>query len=107
MSHKAYMWIEAILTDPQQFAEYGKRMVELVPQYGGRYVVFRGECEALEGEFGDTRVVVSEWASMQAARAFWHSDAYAEVRKLRGGTGTFRVLLLESLNSSPAVGGAP
>jgi uncharacterized protein (DUF1330 family) len=106
MSHKAFMWIEATLTDPLGFAEYGKRMVELVPRHGGRYVVFRGEREALEGEFGDTRVVVSEWPSMQAARSFWHSDAYAEVRKLREGTGIFRVLLLESLDASPTSGGA-
>jgi uncharacterized protein (DUF1330 family) len=97
---KAYLWIEATLTDPERFAAYGQKMMTLLPSFGGRYVVFRGAREVLEGEpLGDKRIVVSEWPSLAAARRFWHSPEYAEVRKLREGTGLFRVLLLESLDA--------
>ena len=39
--------------------------------------------------------VVSEWPSMDAARAFWNSDAYIELKKLREGAADVSVYLCE------------
>jgi len=91
----AYMIIQATITDPAGFAEYAKRTPALVTEYGGRYRSMRGEREQLEGPEDSRVIVVSEWPSMDAARAFWHSDAYAELKKLREGTAEVSVNIVE------------
>ena len=91
----AFMIIQANITDPQPFKEYALRTPQLITEYGGRYRVMRGELEQLEGPDDNRKVVVSEWPSMDAARAFWNSDAYAELRKLREGAADVSVYLCE------------
>ena len=63
-----------------------------------------GEHEALEGEWGDTRIVVHRWPNADAARRFWNSEEYAELRKVREGTGDFRIMLLEGLEKEDLEG---
>lgn len=91
----AYMIIQADITDPKRFMEYAIRTPALVTEYGGRYRSVRGELELLEGPADDRKIVVSEWPSMDAARAFWNSDAYAELKKLRAGAADVSVYLCE------------
>lgn len=93
----ALMLVEADITDMERFREYTIAIVPIVQRFGGRYVVMRGAREDLEGDWGTTRIVISEWPSMQAAKDFWNSPEYQAAIKLREGTGTFRVTLLETL----------
>jgi HAE1 family hydrophobic/amphiphilic exporter-1 len=83
-------------TDMDRFRQYTVAIIPIVQRFGGRYVVMRGAREDLEGDWGATRIVISEWPSMDAARAFWNSPEYRQAVKLREGTGTFRVTLLET-----------
>jgi uncharacterized protein (DUF1330 family) len=92
----ALMLIEADITDMDRFREYTLAIVPIVQRFGGRYVVMRGARADLEGDWGQTRIVISEWPSMAVAQAFWDSPEYREAAKLREGTGTFRVTLLET-----------
>lgn len=91
----AYLVVEAVITDREKFAAYAQRVPELVARFGGEYIVLGGTQEALEGDWGDVRLVVHRWPDMASARRFWNSPDYAEVRKLREGAGEFRVMLLE------------
>ena len=91
----AFMIIQADITDPERFMEYGKHAAALVAKSGGRYRVMRAACEQLEGEADTRKIVVSEWPSMDAARAFWNSPEYAELKKLREGAGDCQVYLTE------------
>lgn len=91
----AYLVVEAVITDREKFAAYARRVPELVAGFGGEYLVLGGASEALEGDWGETRLVVHRWPDMAGARRFWNSSEYAEVRKLREGAGEFRVMLLE------------
>ena len=91
----AFMFIQAEITDPGQFMEYAKRTPAVVEKFGGRYRVMRGECELLEGGDESKKVVVSEWPSMQAARDFWNSDEYAELKEIRKDAAIVDVYLLE------------
>lgn len=91
----AYLVVEAMVTDREKFMAYAQRVPELVDRFGGEYIVLGGEQEALEGDWGDVRLVVHRWPDMASARHFWNSPEYAEVRKLREGAGAFRVMLLE------------
>ena len=91
----AFMVIQADIKDPGQFMEYAKRTPALVAEFGGRYRCMRGEVELLEGPPDARKTVISEWPSMDAARAFWQSDAYAELKKLREGAADVSVYLCE------------
>ncbi len=101
---RAYMLIEARITDMARFGRYAQAIIPIVQRHGGRYIVMRGSRETLEGDFGDTRVVISEWPTMDAARAFWNDPEYREAVKLREGTGEFRILLMEGVDAAPAGG---
>ena len=93
----AYMVVQATVTKPEQFAEYAQRMPALVEKHGGRYRVLGGEVESLEGDWGYQVLVISEWTSMDEARTFWHSDEYAELKKVREGALDVTVLLADGL----------
>lgn len=93
----AYMVIEAEIHDAARFGAYARAVAPLVAEFGGEYLVLGGRHLPLEGEFDGKRYVISRWPSVAAAEEFWNSPAYAEIRKLREGTGRFRVIVLEAL----------
>lgn len=94
----AYMIVIARIADRDAFINgYGAAAGKLVAQFGGKYVLRGPGAELLEGEFGDgASVVISEWPDKDAARAFWHSPEYAEVKKLRAGIADVQVLVIEA-----------
>lgn len=91
----AYIVVEARLSDPKKFLPYTKVVPALVTKYGGEYIAIGGASEVLEGDWGDTKIVLHKWPDMQSARNFWNSDEYSEAKKIRAGTGTFRVMLVD------------
>lgn len=91
----ALMIIQARITDPERFMEYAKRAPGLIEQFGGRYRSIRGECDQLEGPADDRKIVVSEWPSMDAARAFWTSPEYESLKAMRAGAADVSVYLVE------------
>lgn len=91
----AFMFIQANITDPEQFMEYAKRAPALIAEHGGRYRCMRGAVEQLEGKPDNRKIVVSEWPSMEAARRFWDSPEYQELKNLREGAAEIDVHLCE------------
>ncbi|HVC21157.1 MAG TPA: DUF1330 domain-containing protein [Vicinamibacterales bacterium] len=79
----AYLIVQVQVTDPQQYAKYTAVTPALLQQFGGRFIVRGGPVEALEGTHDGRRVVVIEFPSVEQARTFWRSPAYAEAKKLR------------------------
>ena len=63
----------------------------LVEKHGGRYLLRTADFELLEGEGGPAMVVVLEWPSKAAERAFYDDPAYAPHLAARkaGATTTF------------------
>ncbi len=98
----ALMIIQATVTDPGRFVEYAKRTPALVADYGGRYIAMRSEVQVLEGAPDQRKVVISAWPSFAAARAFWDSDAYAELKALRAGAADVQVTLVECAVPAPS-----
>ena len=93
----AYMVVQATVTNPDQFAGYAERIPAMVEKYGGRYRAQGGEVETLEGEWGYQALIIVEYPSMEQARTMWHSDEYAELKKLREGAVDLTVLLTDGL----------
>lgn len=96
----AYVVIEAQLkqSEMERFASYASQVPRLVQQFGGEYIVLGGKHETLEGEWGDTRLVMHKWPNAEMAKQFWDSDEYQELKKIRQGTGDFRIMLVEGLD---------
>lgn len=94
----AYMIVTADISDRDRFISgYGKAAAALVQQMGGRYLLMGPGAESLEGDFGDgASMVISEWPDKAAAKAFWDSPEYQEIKKLRDGIAECQVLLIEA-----------
>lgn len=80
-----YLLIEAQVTNPDKYSAYRNAVNSIIDQYGGRFLVRGGDAVAFEGIYNGLRRVVIEFESKQAARAFWDSPEYAEVKDLREG----------------------
>ena len=101
---RCYMIVLADLSDRERFlAGYAREVPPLVARFGGRYVLRGAGGSFLEGAWCESpSALVSEWPSREAALRFWHSPEYAELKRLRDGTGNFQVLLIDA----PPIGGA-
>ena len=93
----AYLVVQASLTDPVKFRDYTAQVPALIKRFGGRYIVLGGEQEAIESTLPPFRTVISEWPDRAAALAFWHSPEYTAAKKLREGTGSFTVSLVDGM----------
>lgn len=94
----AYMLIAAKISDRDAFKTgYGQAAAKLVGQFGGEYLVLAPGAELLEGSLdGYTSIAISKWPDKAAAKAFWNSSEYDEVKKLREGLADVEVLLVEA-----------
>lgn len=102
----AYMIVTAAISDRASFiAGYGAAAAELVGRFGGEYLLRGPGAELLEGSFGDgASMVISKWPDREAARRFWHSPEYAEVKRLREGLADVQVLLIDGPDLIPGSG---
>ena len=78
-----YMVGNITVTDPDLFAEYGKRVPETVAQFGGTYVVRGGTPEKIEGDYEPVRIVILQFDSVEKAREWYDSDVYAPLKEMR------------------------
>jgi uncharacterized protein (DUF1330 family) len=99
---RCYMFVLGAFTDRERFlATYQVAVAPLIERFGGRYLLVGRGVQVLEGDFpGGGGCVVSVWPDRVAALAFWNSPEYAEVKRLREGTGEFQVVLVDA----PAIG---
>lgn len=93
----AYMIVAAKINDRDKFRDgYGQEAGKLVAKHGGEYLILAPGAELLEGTLeGYTSVALSKWPNKKAAETFWHSDEYAEIKKLREGLADVEVILVE------------
>lgn len=91
------MLVLGAFTDlPRFLAGYQAAVEPLIRQFGGRYLLMGQHLQLLEGSFpAGGGAVVSVWPNRAAALSFWNSAEYAQVRKLRAGTGEFQVVLVD------------
>lgn len=91
----AYLIANIDVTDPALFEQYRAQVPAVIAQYGGRYAVRGGAVEAVEGSSPFKRLVVLEFASMDALKAFYHSAEYAPLIALRQKASGGEVLLVD------------
>lgn len=90
-----YVIADGRAPDPSKLDEYRRRNAELVPAHGGRFLVRGGEHEVLEGSWEPGRLVIMEFPDRAAARAWYDSPEYVELRAQRQANGETDMVLVE------------
>jgi uncharacterized protein (DUF1330 family) len=91
------MLVYGEIKDRAAFGAYAKALGAsgLYPKVGGWYEAITPPIEVFEGNPPPGRgVIIARFPCADAARKFWHSPEYTEIRKLREGVASFEVLLL-------------
>ncbi len=91
----AYLIADIDVHDPIQFASYREAVAPMIARFGGRYLMRGPALELREGEDFLNRLVVLEFPTMQALRAFYDSPDYAPLIAMRQACTTSRVSLAE------------
>jgi uncharacterized protein (DUF1330 family) len=95
------LWEEDLVPswgDPTELDPYADQVEATFAPYGGRFLrLAEHPLEVLEGELPALGVGITEFPSMDQARAWYHSAAYAPLREWRMARGRFSLLLLEGL----------
>jgi uncharacterized protein (DUF1330 family) len=89
-----YFVVSLKITDADRFTKYFQEVMPLIKQRGGRLIA-QGTPEAIEGIATGSQSAVFEWSSRQVFLDYWHSDEYAEIRKLREGAAEFQGVIVE------------
>jgi uncharacterized protein (DUF1330 family) len=69
--------------DQAPYEEYRKRVGPSIAEAGGRFLVRGDQLDVVEGEWQPSWLVIIEFPSMQALRAWYGSDSYRELKELR------------------------
>ncbi|MGQ9369926.1 DUF1330 domain-containing protein [Azospirillum sp. ST 5-10] len=93
----AYLIAEADVTDPVAYESYKALSTRALQAHGAVFRVRGGTVETLEGEWRPRRVIVAEFPSMEAARAFYDSPEYREARAARAGAARLNIVIVEGL----------
>ena len=92
------IFIRDRITNPEEMATYGALAGKARGDHKIKPLAFYGDKEALEGPEVDG-VVLIEFESMDAARAWYHSPAYQEAKAHRLKGADYRVVLADGLPS--------
>lgn len=92
---KGYLIANVDVTDPEGYVAYRTRTPDIIASHGGRFLVRGGEVTPLEGEMKAGRVVILEFPSVEAAKAFYFSPEYQEIIPYRTGASTGDFIIVE------------
>jgi len=79
----AYFIGDIEITSQDAYEKYRAGVSETVYAFGGKYLVRGAQAEVAEGKWNPHRIVVLGFESMERAKSWYHSDEYAELKKLR------------------------
>lgn len=81
----AYIIANITVTDWDRYREYVRHAPRVVRMFGGRFLSRGSDPFMLEGPAISKRVVLLEFPTLAVAKAFFASDEYAAIKRLRDG----------------------
>ena len=91
----AFVIVEVTVTSPEPYAAYRDLAGASVARHGGRFIVRGGEVTTLEGDWNPQRIVVVEFASVDAAKAWYFSDDYQDALRVRQANSVGKALIVD------------
>ncbi len=92
---RGYLIANTEVTDLEGFERYRAAVPAVIAAHGGRYLIRGGAITHKEGAMPLKRLVVLEFPSLAAARAFYESPDYAPLLALRLASTRSEVALVE------------
>ncbi|HOW42355.1 MAG TPA: DUF1330 domain-containing protein [Candidatus Omnitrophota bacterium] len=93
-----YMIVEAReVMDKEKYGEYVRKVPETVKQFGGKYLARGGRVTVCAGDWNPARLIILEFASMDAYNAWWHSPEYRAVAPLREQSARTNAIVVEGV----------
>jgi len=93
----AYVIVELEVTDPEEYAAYGKLAEASVTRHGGRFLVRGGKTDVIEGKWSP-RMIVLEFESLDAVRGWYDSEDYQACLPMRLRASTGRMIAVTGYN---------
>ena len=93
----AYVIVDIIVNDPDNYEDYKKLAPPAIAAYGGKYIARGGKSEILEGSWTPERVVILEFESIENAKKWIDSPEYREARALRHRYASSNMIVVEGL----------
>jgi uncharacterized protein (DUF1330 family) len=93
----AYVIVETDVTDPERYEQYKAAAPASIAAGGGRYLARGGELAVLEGDWHPSRLVVLEFEDLAAAKRWYETGDYPQVRKLREGAANLRMVAVQGV----------
>jgi uncharacterized protein (DUF1330 family) len=94
----AYVIADIDVHDAEQYAHYVAAVGATIAAYGGRAVARAGALDHLEGDWRPKAVVMLAFDDLAAARRWYDSPEYQEVKKLRDGAATLSLVAVDGLD---------
>ena len=92
----AYVIAEIDVTDPTTLPKYAEKVPETLAPFNHHYVVRGGKTRSLEGETPKGIVIIA-FDSVEKAREWYESPAYAAIKPLRLSAATSRLFIAEGV----------
>lgn len=96
---KAYVIAELVITDQAAYEAYRKAVLPNVQSFDGQFLVRGGtriQCEGIDDAHHDhIRTVIVEFPSLERAREWYASAAYAELKLIRQAATEGRLFIVE------------
>ena len=92
-----YVIAQITVTDSEAYPKYVAMVQPIIEKFGGEFLVRGGKSENYEGEPPGDRNVVIRFPSYELAHDWYHSDAYAEAKRLRMAASTSVQTIVEGV----------
>ena len=94
----AYIVVDVRIDNAEAYERYKQKVVPIVTQFGGEYLVRGGEMDVIQDElWSPTRMVLLKFTSRARALEFIHSDEYAPVKQMRLDNSAGSLVVLEGV----------
>jgi uncharacterized protein (DUF1330 family) len=94
----AYVVANIDVTNPEGYREYTRQVDATIEAHGGRFLARGGELDVREGDWRP-RLVLLEFPSLDAARAWYDSPGYQRLRGIRAANSTGDLALVDGLSA--------
>ena len=92
-----YVIAQITVTDVETYPKYVAMVQPIIAKFGGEFIVRGGKSESHEGTPPGDRNVVIRFPSYEKAREWYHSEDYAEAKKLRMSASTSVQTIVEGV----------
>ena len=99
---KGYVIFTEDVHDPAGMGEYGRAAAPTIREHGGRTIVYDPAATSIEGSWHGTQTVIVEFDSVEAANAWYSSEAYTAARALRADAAHCNAVIVRGFELPPS-----